>query len=142
MSSKRQKTQLFLAFAAESRDEFPLATDEGTELPVAKREAQSPTQTDALMEEECQRDNLWQALKRVEANQGAPGVDGMTVRKLPKYLKRHFDLDGRGHICLVNPFGPRRWRLGWLHLRWWDSPRVSRRPGHVADLCQKKDPYR
>jgi RNA-directed DNA polymerase len=90
MSSKRQKTQLFLAFAAESRDEFPLATDEGTELPVAKREAQSPTQTDSLMEEVCQRDNLWKALKRVEANQGAPGVDGMTVLKLPRYLKRHW----------------------------------------------------
>ena len=67
-----------------------MAADEGTELPVAKRDAQSPTQTDSLMEEVCQRDNLWQALKRVQANKGAPGVDGMTVRKLPKYLKRHW----------------------------------------------------
>jgi RNA-directed DNA polymerase len=90
MSSKRQKIQLLLAFAAESRDEFPMAADGGTELSVAKREAQSPTQTDSLMEEVCQRDNLWKALKRVQANQGAPGVDGMTVRKLPKYLKRHW----------------------------------------------------
>jgi RNA-directed DNA polymerase len=90
MSSKRQKTQLLLAFAAESRDEFPRAAEEGSELSVAKRDAQSPTQTDWLMEEVCQRDNLWQALTRVEANKGAPGVDGMTVRKLPKYLKRHW----------------------------------------------------
>jgi RNA-directed DNA polymerase len=57
---------------------------------MAKREAQSPMQTDSLMEEVCQRDNLWQALKRVQANKGAPGVDGMTVRKLPKHLKRHW----------------------------------------------------
>ena len=90
MSSKRQKTQLLLAFAAEGRGESPKAAEEGTELPVAKRNAQSPTQTDSLMEEVCQRDNLWQALKRVQANKGAPGVDGMTVRKLPKYLKRHW----------------------------------------------------
>ena len=90
MSSKRQKTQLLLAFAAENRDEFPTAADAGTELRMAQRDAQSPTQTDSLMEEVCQRDNLWQALKRVEANKGAPGVDGMTVRKLPKYLKRHW----------------------------------------------------
>jgi RNA-directed DNA polymerase len=90
MSSKRQKTQLLLAFAAESRSESPRAADEGTELSVAKREAQSPTQTASLMEEVCQRDNLWEALKRVQANKGAPGVDGMTVRKLPKYLKRHW----------------------------------------------------
>ena len=90
MSSKRQKSQLLLAFAAESRDEFPTTADEGIELPVAKRNAQSPTQTESLMEEVCQRDNLWQALKRVQANKGAPGVDGMTVRKLPKHLKRHW----------------------------------------------------
>ena len=67
-----------------------MAVDEGTDLSVAKRDAQSPTQTDSLMEEVCQRDNLWQALKRVQANKGAPGVDGMTVHKLPKYLKRHW----------------------------------------------------
>ncbi len=90
MSSKRQKTQLLLAFATESRDEFPMAVSEGSELPVAKRDAESPTHTASLMEEVCQRDNLWKALKRVQANKGAPGVDGMTVRQLPKYLKRHW----------------------------------------------------
>ena len=90
MSRKRQKNQMLLAFAAESRDEFPRAAAEGTELPVAKRDAQSPMQTVSLMEEVCQRDNLWKALKRVQANKGAPGVDGMTVRQLPKYLKRHW----------------------------------------------------
>jgi hypothetical protein len=67
-----------------------MAADGGIELPMAKRKAQSPTQTDSLMEEVCQRDNLWQALKRVQANKGAPGVDGMTVRKLPQHLKRHW----------------------------------------------------
>jgi len=67
-----------------------MAAVEGTELPVAKPSSESPTQTDSLMEEVCRRDNLWKALKRVQANKGAPGVDGMTVRKLPKYLKRHW----------------------------------------------------
>jgi RNA-directed DNA polymerase len=90
MSSRRQKTQLLLAFTAEDRDELPMAAAEGTELPVAKRDAQSPTQTVSLMEEVCQPDNLWKALKRVQTNKGAPGVDGMTVRQLPKYLKRHW----------------------------------------------------
>lgn len=90
MGGKRQKTQLLLAFAAEGRDEFPRAAAEGTEPPVAKRGSESPTQTESLMEEVCQRDNLWKALKRVQANKGAPGVDGMTVRQLPKYLRRHW----------------------------------------------------
>jgi RNA-directed DNA polymerase len=90
MSSKRRKNQLLLAFMAESRSESPTAAGEGTELPVAKQSPESPTRTDSLMEEVCQRDNLWKALKRVQANKGAPGVDGMTVHKLPKYLKRHW----------------------------------------------------
>ncbi len=67
-----------------------MAAVEGAEPPVAKQSSESPTQTDSLMEEVCQRDNLWKALKRVRANKGAPGVDGMTVRRLPKYLKRHW----------------------------------------------------
>ena len=90
MGNQRRKNQLLLAFAAESRGESPRAADEGTERPVAKRTAESPTSTDSLMEEVCQRENLWKALKRVQANKGAPGVDGMTVRELPKYLKRHW----------------------------------------------------
>lgn len=90
MSRKRWKNQLLLAFMAESRSESPTAAGEGTELPVAKQLPESPTRTDSLMEEVCQRDNLWKALKRVQANKGAPGVDGMTVRRLPKYLKRHW----------------------------------------------------
>ncbi len=67
-----------------------MAAIEGAEPPVAKQSSESPTQTDSLMEEVCQRDNLWKALKRVQANKGAPGMDGMTVHKLPKYLKRHW----------------------------------------------------
>jgi len=90
MGGKRQKSQLLLAFAAEGRSESPPAAEEGIEPPAVKCEPESPTQTGSLMEEVCQRDNLWQALKRVQANKGAPGVDGMTVRMLPKHLKRHW----------------------------------------------------
>jgi RNA-directed DNA polymerase len=90
MGRKRQKNQMLLAFMAEGRDEFPTAAVEGTELPVATQDSKSPTQTDSLMEEVCQRDNLWKALKRVQANKGSHGVDGMTVKQLPGYLKRHW----------------------------------------------------
>lgn len=90
MGRKRQKNQLLLAFMVEGRDEFPTAAVEGTEPPVAKEDPESPTPTDSLMEEVCQRDNLWRALKRVQANKGSPGVDGMTVKQLPGYLKRHW----------------------------------------------------
>ena len=37
------------------------------------------------------------ALKRVKANKGAPGIDGMTVDELPEYLKAHWQ-DIRAHL--------------------------------------------
>src|SRR5664279_821875 len=42
------------------------------------------------MEEVCGRENCKQALKRVKANKGSAGVDGMTVQQLPEYLKQHW----------------------------------------------------
>ena len=42
------------------------------------------------MEEVCGRENCKQALKRVKANKGSAGVDGMTVQQLPDYLKQHW----------------------------------------------------
>jgi RNA-directed DNA polymerase len=42
------------------------------------------------MEEICEQENCKQALARVKANKGSPGIDGMTVEKLPDYLKQHW----------------------------------------------------
>ena len=42
------------------------------------------------MEEVCERENLKEALRRVKANQGSPGVDGMTVGGITDYLKQHW----------------------------------------------------
>ena len=40
-----------------------------------------------LMELVVERQNCLAALKRVKANKGSPGIDGMTVGELPAYLK-------------------------------------------------------
>ncbi len=45
--------------------------------------------TSTLLERILDRDNLNRAYKRVKANKGAPGVDGMTVDELLPYLKAH-----------------------------------------------------
>ena len=59
-----------------------------------QRSGEAPTATngnggsgnDRLMERVVERGNAKAALKRVRQNKGSPGVDGMTVDELPKYL--------------------------------------------------------
>ena len=45
--------------------------------------------TDTLMEMICERKNLNRAYKRVKANRGSPGVDGMAVGELGAWLAAH-----------------------------------------------------
>ena len=45
-------------------------------------------QTESLIEEVLRRENLSAALRRVQANKGAPGVDGMSVDELPDHLRQ------------------------------------------------------
>ena len=69
---------------------------EGGTGPGTLAEQQTPTAldparalTERLMEEVCQRDNLNQAYRRVKANKGVPGVDGMTIDELPTWFAAH-----------------------------------------------------
>ena len=52
--------------------------------PVAPQQPRPP------MELVVERQNCLAALKRVKANKGSPGIDGMTVGDLPAYLKAHW----------------------------------------------------
>lgn len=45
--------------------------------------------TQCLMEKICDRKNLNLAYKRVKANKGAPGIDGMTVNDMGKFIAEH-----------------------------------------------------
>jgi RNA-directed DNA polymerase len=92
MSGQRQKNrpgQEVLAFPMEGRSDAPKSIEKGTETLVAKRKSESLAGTERLMEEVCELENSKQALQRVKANKGSPGVDGMTVKELPEYLKQH-----------------------------------------------------
>jgi RNA-directed DNA polymerase len=90
MSEKWQKIQMQLAFPEERRGEAPRPDGEGAESLATKRPAESPAEIERLMEEVVERENLKEALKRVKANKGSPGVDGMTVHALADYLKEHW----------------------------------------------------
>jgi RNA-directed DNA polymerase len=86
---KNQPAQGELAFPVESRSDAPKATGKGTETLVGKHQTESLAGTERLMEEVCELENCKQALQRVKANKGSPGIDGMTVEELPEYLKQH-----------------------------------------------------
>ena len=49
-----------------------------------------PRESKALMLRVLSRENLIRALKQVQRNKGAPGIDGMSVEALPEYLKTHW----------------------------------------------------
>jgi len=80
-------------FEGESQTSHPGATSNGgtetgaTEVPlVSTAWERERALTQNLMEEVAAPDNLNQALKRVVANKGAPGIDGMTVAELEDWL--------------------------------------------------------
>jgi RNA-directed DNA polymerase len=87
MNSWQQWKQLELY----SEDPGPRAIkDTSSEEFIASRLSESPTGQIRLMESICERSNMRRAIKRVIRNKGAPGVDGMTVRKIKRYLNRHW----------------------------------------------------
>jgi RNA-directed DNA polymerase len=86
MKSSQQWKQL------ELYSEIPGQTvtrDTSSEEFIASRLSESPAGQVRLMESILERNNMSRAIKRVIKNKGAPGVDGMTVRKIKRYFNRH-----------------------------------------------------
>lgn len=57
---------------------------------IAARLMESSTGEKRLMESICERENAIRALKRVESNKGAPGIDGMKTTRLRGFLRRNW----------------------------------------------------
>src|ERR687895_961447 len=89
---RQRHIQTRLDFSAELTGEAREADREGTESSAATQGRERPARTDRLMEEVCERENLKEALRRVQANKGSAGVDGMTIGGITDYLKRHWPI--------------------------------------------------
>jgi RNA-directed DNA polymerase len=90
MTEQRLTEQLWLVFTSADEDDSSAAARGDAESVVAKCEPERPAVISLLMEAVCERENLKKALRRVKANKGSPGIDGMTVEQLPDYLRAHW----------------------------------------------------
>jgi RNA-directed DNA polymerase len=86
----QQNIQTELNFSSTPAGEAREAGREETESLSTANDSESPASTNRLMEEVCERENLKEALRRVKANKGSAGVDGMTVGGITDYLKQHW----------------------------------------------------
>jgi RNA-directed DNA polymerase len=89
-SEMQQNIQTELDFSSMPAGEAREAGREETESLSTVNDPESPASTNRLMEEVCERENLKEALRRVKANKGSAGVDGMTVGGITDYLKQHW----------------------------------------------------
>ena len=89
-SERQQNIQTELNLSSTPAGEAREAGREETESLSTVHAPESPASTDRLMEEVCERENLKEALRRVKANKGSAGVDGMTVGGITDYLKQHW----------------------------------------------------
>jgi len=87
--AKRQKARQ-LELSLEWRGETPIVERSGEASTANHGDERSGTNGLGLMDQVVERGNLFAALKRVQSNKGSPGVDGMTVLDLPKYLKENW----------------------------------------------------
>ena len=99
MNGPRLIEQLPLAFTTVDDEQVSSAAAGGAEPVVAKCEPERPVVMNSLMEKVCERENLKKALRRVQANQGSPGIDGMSVDQLPDYLRAHWPTHRDELLC-------------------------------------------
>lgn len=57
---------------------------------VAATRDNSAPEAEQLLEAVVERENMWRALKQVERNKGAAGVDELTVAQMRAYLREHW----------------------------------------------------
>jgi RNA-directed DNA polymerase len=89
-SDMQQNIQIELNFSVRPAGEACEAGREETESLSTMHAPERPAGTTRLMEEICDRENMEEALRRVKANKGSAGIDGMTVGGIADYLKQHW----------------------------------------------------
>jgi RNA-directed DNA polymerase len=99
MAAKRQNQhdvlgdescQLELPFASGVAGEAQSVADGRVEATASPHTDQSQAHLPSVMQEVLEPENLRSALRQVQANNGSPGIDGMCVDELPRFLREHW----------------------------------------------------
>ncbi len=88
-NARPQKTKQ-LELPLRGKGEAPTSQRSVEAQPAANETARSGS--DYLMEKVIEGRNVLKSMKRVMQNKGNPGVDGMTVKELPEYLQRNWEV--------------------------------------------------
>ena len=86
---KRQKT-LRRVYSEKKAVQLPTNQGESSRYPAQTKDKSRGEQNTDLMEEVLSRQNILKALRRVEKNKGAPGIDNLTVESLKPYLRQNW----------------------------------------------------
>ena len=86
MDITQPSKQLSLYFAETLEVTLPVSSERS----IAADYSQRLTHYQQLLEMILGQANMWEAYERVSQNQGAPGVDGLTVDQLRPHLRRHW----------------------------------------------------
>ena len=86
---KRQKT-LRRVYSEKKAVQLPTNQGESSMYPAQTKDKSRGEQNTDLMEEVLSRQNMLKALRRVEKNKGAPGIDNLTVESLKPYLRQNW----------------------------------------------------
>jgi len=88
--SRRQKTHNKRAYPEKKAVQLPTNQGEPSMCPAQTKGKSHGEQNNDLMEEALFRHNMLEALRRVEKNKGAPGIDNLTVESLKPYLRQNW----------------------------------------------------
>ena len=89
-NEERRRSQVKRSGSASDPRLAPAVAGPREEPAAGKREEPESISNSAWLERVRERTNRQRALKQVRQNQGAPGIDGMTVDELPDYLRGHW----------------------------------------------------
>jgi len=88
--SRRQKTHIKRAYPEKKVVQLSTNQGEPNMYPAQTKDESRGKQNNDLMKEVLSRQNMLKALRRVEKNKGAPGIDNLTVESLKPYLRKNW----------------------------------------------------